>query len=96
MTTMREYRCEICGIVDTRPVHWFVIQCGDSQLSVDRWTSGAAEADGPGTSAVKPTPRRTSADGLIRYARHLNPISTLLRQRDEVTIVRLTKVNAVN
>jgi len=46
MTTMREYRCEVCGIVDTRPIHWFVIQCGDSQLSVHRWNSEAAEARG--------------------------------------------------
>jgi len=43
---MREYRCEVCGIVDTRPIHWFVIQCGDSQLSVHRWSSEAAEAGG--------------------------------------------------
>jgi len=42
MTTMREYRCEVCGIGDTRPIHWFVIQCGDSQLSVNRWSSEAA------------------------------------------------------
>jgi hypothetical protein len=46
MTTMREYRCEICGIVDTHPIHWFVIQCGDSQLSVHRWNSEAANATG--------------------------------------------------
>jgi len=25
MTTMREYKCEVCGIVDTRPTQWFVI-----------------------------------------------------------------------
>jgi ABC-type transport system involved in cytochrome c biogenesis permease subunit len=32
--------------VDTRPIHWFVIECGDSQLSVHRWSSEAAEAGG--------------------------------------------------
>ena len=46
MTTNREYRCEVCGIVDTHPMHWFVIQCGDSQLTVHRWNSEAANAAG--------------------------------------------------
>jgi hypothetical protein len=46
MTTMREYRCEVCGIVDNRPIHWFVIQCGNSQLTVLRWTTEAADAAG--------------------------------------------------
>jgi hypothetical protein len=49
MTTMREYRCEGCGIVDTRPIHWFVIRCGDSQPSVHRWNSEAAQAGGAGS-----------------------------------------------
>ena len=46
MTTMREYRCEICGIVDSHPIRWFAIQCGDSQLTVFRWNSEAADAAG--------------------------------------------------
>ncbi len=46
MTTKPEYRCEVCGIVDTHPVRWFVIQCGDSQLTVHRWSLQAANAAG--------------------------------------------------
>jgi hypothetical protein len=42
---VRENRWEVRGIVDTRLIHWFVIPCGDSQLSVHRWNSEAAEAD---------------------------------------------------
>jgi hypothetical protein len=46
MTTLREFRCEVCGIVDRNPIHWFVIQCGDSELTVRRWSSEAANAAG--------------------------------------------------
>ena len=45
MTTAKEYRCEICGTVSTNPIHWFVIQCGNSDLTVLRWNSAAADAD---------------------------------------------------
>ena len=34
MTTLQEFRCEVCGLVTTNPVHWFVIRCGDSDLTV--------------------------------------------------------------
>jgi len=37
MSTLKEFQCEICGIVSDHPVHWFVIECGDAQLSVIRW-----------------------------------------------------------
>jgi len=46
MTTLREYRCEVCGIVTSQPIHWFVIQCGDKDLTVKRWDTAAANADG--------------------------------------------------
>ncbi len=46
MTTLKEYRCEICGIVTNNPIHWYVIQCGSSQLAVLRWNAEAADADG--------------------------------------------------
>lgn len=39
MTTLQEFRCEVCGLVSTNPVHWFVIRCGDSELTVQRWNS---------------------------------------------------------
>jgi hypothetical protein len=31
MTMLKEFRCEICGTVTGTPVHWFVIQCGNSE-----------------------------------------------------------------
>lgn len=46
MTTTREYRCEVCGIVDPHPIHWFVIQCGDAQLTVYRWNPDTANTTG--------------------------------------------------
>ena len=46
MTTVLEYRCEICGTVTNNPMHWFVIQCGNAELTVQRWNATAAVADG--------------------------------------------------
>jgi hypothetical protein len=46
MTTLQEFRCEICGIVTSNPLHWFVIHCGDSDLTVHRWSSEVAQAAG--------------------------------------------------
>jgi hypothetical protein len=46
MTTVQEFRCEICGIVTTEPNHWYVIRCGDAELTVHRWDSDAANAAG--------------------------------------------------
>jgi len=72
MTTLQEFRCEVCGLVTTNPIHWFVIRCGDSDLTVYRWNSESANAPGrpgPGITVVKPTRRFTSAAGLTRNAR---------------------------
>jgi hypothetical protein len=46
MTTLKEFRCEVCGLVATNPTHWFVIRCGDSDLTVYRWNSETANAAG--------------------------------------------------
>jgi hypothetical protein len=46
MTSLQEFRCEICGRVTTAPSHWFVIQCGDSELTVLKWNAVAAGAPG--------------------------------------------------
>jgi len=46
MTTVQEYRCEICGRVTNSPIHWFVIQCSDLNLTVAKWSSEAANAAG--------------------------------------------------
>jgi len=44
MASLQEYRCEVCGNVTNRPKGWWVIQCGDSQLTVLRWSAEAANA----------------------------------------------------
>ena len=44
MSSLREFRCEICGIISNAPTHWFVIRCGGSELSVMRWSNEAAQA----------------------------------------------------
>jgi len=46
MTTLQEYRCEVCGTTTSNPLHWFVIRCGDAELSVHRWNREAANAEG--------------------------------------------------
>jgi hypothetical protein len=46
MTAIREFRCEICGTVTSNPLHWFVIQCGNLDLTVIKWNTEAASAPG--------------------------------------------------
>ena len=46
MASLQEYQCEICGIVTSKPVHWFVIQCNNSQLTVLKWDTEAANSRG--------------------------------------------------
>jgi hypothetical protein len=46
MTSLKEFRCEICGRVTTGPNHWFVIQCSDSELTIFKWDSAAASSPG--------------------------------------------------
>ncbi|PYY22779.1 MAG: hypothetical protein DMG62_11445 [Acidobacteria bacterium] len=46
MTTQREYRCEVCGTATTNPLHWFVIRCGDQELTIQRWNAASANAEG--------------------------------------------------
>src|SRR5437879_12036044 len=46
MTALQELRCEVCGLVTANPTHWFVIRCGDSDLTVYRWNSENANAAG--------------------------------------------------
>lgn len=44
MTALQEFRCEICGLITSAPIRWFVIRCGLSELSVVRWSNEAAQA----------------------------------------------------
>lgn len=46
MTSIREFRCEVCGTVSANPIHWFVIQCGSAELRVIKWNSEAAAEAG--------------------------------------------------
>ncbi len=46
MSSLKEFQCEICGIVSDNPTHWFVIQCGDQNLTVLRWDLTAANNPG--------------------------------------------------
>jgi hypothetical protein len=44
MASIQEFRCEICGLVTNNPIHWYVIRCGESQLTVLRWNTESALA----------------------------------------------------
>lgn len=46
MSTLREFRCEICGVAASNPFHWFVIESGDSRLTVMRWEPESASTPG--------------------------------------------------
>ena len=46
MSSVQEFRCEICGIVSSNPVRWLVIQCSNSQLTVFKWDEEKANARG--------------------------------------------------
>lgn len=48
MSSLKEFQCEICGIVSENPIHWFVIECGDQKLAVIKWDL---------TDAMSPTAR---------------------------------------
>jgi hypothetical protein len=37
MSTLKEFKCEICGIMTSTPMHWCVIECGDWKPSVHKW-----------------------------------------------------------
>lgn len=37
------YRCEICGDESENPLHWVVIHCNDTHLSLFKWSREAAE-----------------------------------------------------
>ena len=44
MSSLKEFQCEICGIVSDNPIHWFVIECGDQKLAVIKWDVTAANS----------------------------------------------------
>ncbi len=44
MSNLKQFQCEICGIVSENPVRWFVIECGDQKLTVIKWDLAANSA----------------------------------------------------
>jgi hypothetical protein len=54
MSSLKEFRCEICGIVSEHPSRWFVIECSDAKLAVIKWDS---------TAATTPTARHFCGEG---------------------------------
>ncbi len=46
MASIQEFRCEVCGTITNDPIHWWVIQCGKSELTVIKWNSEVANAAG--------------------------------------------------
>jgi hypothetical protein len=44
MSSLKEFQCEICGIVSDNPIRWFVIECGDQKLAVIKWDLTAANS----------------------------------------------------
>jgi hypothetical protein len=44
MSSLKEFRCEICGAVSENPVRWFVIECTDQKLAVIKWDLTAASS----------------------------------------------------
>ncbi|HWR14109.1 MAG TPA: hypothetical protein VN577_04740 [Terriglobales bacterium] len=46
MSSIKEFRCEVCGTVSANPTHWFVIQCGSEELKLMKWSMEAALAKG--------------------------------------------------
>jgi hypothetical protein len=47
MSSLTQYRCEICGTESSNPIHWFMIRCNANELKVLKWNS--EEASIPGT-----------------------------------------------
>ena len=46
MSTLQEFQCEICGIVEQNPIHWLEIECGDATLEVHKWDVEKANRKG--------------------------------------------------
>jgi hypothetical protein len=44
MAAVTQYRCEVCGIESSNPIHWFLIQCSEEELKVLKWNTEAAAA----------------------------------------------------
>jgi hypothetical protein len=75
MAAVAKFRCEVCGTVSAHPSHWFIIQCNSRQLTVMKWDSVAAGAEGARHYCGEAHARCTSAGGWTRPAPRLGRIS---------------------
>jgi hypothetical protein len=75
MSSLREFRCEICGRVTTNPQRWFLIECGASRLTVVRWEAESASIPGTRHLCGEADARFTSAPGSSHFARRPAPIT---------------------
>lgn len=46
MASVAEFRCDVCGTVSAHPIHWFVIRCNSTELTVIKWNPEVAAAKG--------------------------------------------------
>ena len=46
MSSLQQFRFEICGHVTSSPNHWFVIRCSNTELPVLKWKTTAASTPG--------------------------------------------------
>ncbi len=46
MSSIKEFRCEVCGTVSSSPTHWFIINRNATELKLMKWSSDAAAAEG--------------------------------------------------
>jgi len=44
MSSLQQFRCEICAQVTSSPRHWFAIRCSDTELNLLKWNITAASA----------------------------------------------------
>ena len=42
MSTVTQFRCEICGTESSNPIHWFMIECNADELRVFKWNPEVA------------------------------------------------------
>jgi hypothetical protein len=68
MASTPEFRCEVCGLVAVNPTRWFMIRCGDSELTVHRWDSEAAS--GGSETLLRGSARRSVHELVVRVSSH--------------------------
>jgi len=78
MTSLQEFRCEICGRITNNPDHWFVIECSDSELTVlKNGIRGPRMLSELATSAETPMRRSTLVADQAFAEQEAFPISEL-------------------